>query len=64
MLVLLEKVLGFVTHKFVAIGNVVKTDLVKAGIAKNSKFEVIYPGLQNLNLYPKLEARKTLGLDP
>jgi glycosyltransferase involved in cell wall biosynthesis len=64
MLVLLEKVLGFVTHKFVAIGNVVKADLMKAGIAKNSKFEVIYPGLQNLNLYPKLEARKTLGLDP
>jgi glycosyltransferase involved in cell wall biosynthesis len=64
MLVLLEKVLGFVTYKFVAIGNVVKVDLVKAGIAKNSKFEVIYPGLQNLNLYPKLEARKTLGLDP
>ena len=64
MLVLLEKVLGFVTHKFVAIGNVVKADLVKARIAKNSKFEVIYPGLQNLKLYPKLEARKTLGLDP
>jgi glycosyltransferase involved in cell wall biosynthesis len=42
---------------------VVKADLVKAGIAKNYKFEVIYPGLQNLNLYPKLEARKTLGLD-
>ena len=64
VLVLLEKVLGFVTYKFVAIGNVVKVDLVKAGIAKDSKFEVIYPGLQNLNLYPKLVARKTLGLDP
>ena len=64
LLVLFEKVLGFVTYKFVAIGNVVKADLVKAGIAKNCKFEVIYPGLQNLNLYPKLEARKTLGLDP
>ena len=64
MLVLLEKVLGFVTYKFVAIGNVVKADLVKAGIAKNSKFEVIYPGLQDLVIYPQLEARKTLGLDP
>jgi glycosyltransferase involved in cell wall biosynthesis len=48
----------------VSIGNVVKADLVKAGIAKDRKFEVIYPGLQNLDLYPKLEARKTLGLDP
>ena len=63
MLILFEKVLGFVTYKFVAVGNVVKADLVKAGIAKNCKFEVIYPGLQNLNLYPKLQARKTLGLD-
>ena len=64
MLVLLEKVIGFLTYKFVAIGNVVKADLVKAGIAKNSKFEVIYPGLQDLIIYPQLEARKTLGLDP
>jgi glycosyltransferase involved in cell wall biosynthesis len=64
MMVLLEKVLGFVTYRFVAIGNLVKADLVKAGIAKNSKFEVIYPGLQNLNRRPKSEARKTLGLDP
>jgi glycosyltransferase involved in cell wall biosynthesis len=64
MLVLLERVLGFVTYKFVAIGNVVKADLVKARIAKNYKFEVIYPGLQDLVIYPQLEARKTLGLDP
>jgi len=64
MLILVEKMLGLITYKFVAIGNVVKTDLVKAGISKNSKFEVIYPGLQNLNLHPKLEARKTLQLDP
>jgi glycosyltransferase involved in cell wall biosynthesis len=64
ILILVEKILGLITYKFVAIGNVVKNDLVIAGIAKNAKFEVIYPGLQNLNLYPKLEARKTLGLDP
>lgn len=63
ILVFLEKMLGLITYKFVAIGNVVKADLVKAGIAKDRKFEVIYPGLQNLDLYPKLEARKTLGLD-
>lgn len=60
----LEKVLGLITYKFVAIGNVVKNDLVRVGIAKHSKFEVIYPGLQNLDLYPKLSARKILGLDP
>jgi len=64
LIVLLEKMLGLITHKFISIGNVVKADLVKAGVAKNSRFEVIYPGLQNLKLYPKLDARKTLGLDP
>ena len=30
----LEKALGLFTHRFIAIGNVVKNDLVKAGIAK------------------------------
>jgi glycosyltransferase involved in cell wall biosynthesis len=64
ILILVEKILGLITFKFVVIGNVVKNDLVTAGIAKNSKFEVIYPGLQNLVVYPKLEARKTLGLEP
>lgn len=63
IVVSLEKMLGLITYKFVSIGHVVKADLVKAGIAKDSKFEVIYPGLQNLDLYPKLEARQTLGLD-
>ena len=62
--ILVEKMLGRITYKLVTIGNVVKTDLVKAGIAKNSKFKVIYPGLQNLVVYPQVEARKTLSLDP
>jgi glycosyltransferase involved in cell wall biosynthesis len=64
IVVFLERMLGLITYKFVTIGNVVKNDLVRVGIANASKFEVIYPGLQNLDLYPKLEARKTLGLDP
>jgi glycosyltransferase involved in cell wall biosynthesis len=64
VLILVEKTLRLITYKFVAIGNVVKADLVKVGIAKDSKFEVIYPGLQNLKLYPKFDARKILGLDP
>jgi glycosyltransferase involved in cell wall biosynthesis len=63
MLILVEKMLGLITYKFIAIGNVVKADLVKAAIAKNSKIDVIYPGLQNLVVYPQVEARKTLGLD-
>ena len=64
LVVVLEKVLGLITHKFVAIGNVVKNDLVRAGIAPESKFEVIYPGLQELDRYPQTKARSALGLDP
>jgi len=62
--VLLEKVLGLITYRFIAVGNVVKNDLVRAGIAQISKFEVIYPGLQELDMYPKIDARSALGLDP
>lgn len=64
LVIALEKVLGSITHRFIAIGNVVKDDLVKVGIGKDSKFEVIYPGLQDLDTYPKEIARVTLGLDP
>jgi len=64
ILILVEKILGLITYKFVAIGNVVKNDLVCAGIANKNKFEVIYPGLQNLVDNPQVEARNTLGLDP
>ena len=63
LVITLEKVLGFITHKFVAIGNVVKNDLVRAGIAPESKFEVIYPGLQELDRYPQTQAQSALGLD-
>lgn len=63
LVVLLEKLLGMFTHKLIAIGNVVKSDLLNAGIGTENKFEVIYPGLQELDLYPRVEARRSLGLD-
>jgi glycosyltransferase involved in cell wall biosynthesis len=63
LVVLLEKVLGLITYKFVAIGNLVKNDLVRAGVAPESKFEVIYPGLQELDRYPQKNAQSALGLD-
>jgi len=64
LVIVLERVLGLVTHKFVSIGNVVKNDLIQAGIAPESRFEVIYPGLQELDRYPQAEAQSALGLDP
>jgi glycosyltransferase involved in cell wall biosynthesis len=59
----LERLLGLITYRFIAIGNVVKDDLIRAGIAQDSKFEVIYPGLQDLDKYAKTDARVALGLD-
>ena len=64
LVILLERILGVITYRFIAIGNVVKNDLVRAGIAQDSKFEVIYPGLQELDKYPQSEAQCALGLDP
>jgi glycosyltransferase involved in cell wall biosynthesis len=63
LIILLEKILGFFTYKIVAIGNVVKNDLLNAGIGNEQKFEVIYPGLQDLTLHSKSDARRILGLD-
>jgi glycosyltransferase involved in cell wall biosynthesis len=62
VIILLEKILGLITYKFVAIGATVRDDLVKAGVGSAEKFEVIFPGLQDLELYPKSEARASLGL--
>ena len=64
MIVFLEKFLGLITHSFVAIGTQVKNDLVKAGVGNSKKFEVIYPGLQDLDLHSLVDARKSLGLEP
>jgi glycosyltransferase involved in cell wall biosynthesis len=55
--------LALITYRFIAIGNIVKKDLVRVGIAQDSMFEVIYPGLQDLDKYPQLDARTVLGLD-
>ncbi len=63
LVILLEKLLGLITYRFIAIGNIVKNDLVGAGIAHDSKFEVIYPGLQELDKYRQTDAQKALGLD-
>ena len=62
VIILLEKLLELITYKFVAIGTAVRDDLVKAGVGKAKKYEVIYPGLQDLDVYPKHKARAALGL--
>jgi glycosyltransferase involved in cell wall biosynthesis len=64
LIVLIERLLGIITHKYVAIGTHVKNDLINAGVGGPEKYEVIYPGLQDLDLHSLAEARKTLGLAP
>jgi len=64
LVVLVEKILALITHRIIAIGNNVKKDLLDAGIGIDSKYEVIYPGLQPLKVSSKEEARKSLGLLP
>jgi glycosyltransferase involved in cell wall biosynthesis len=64
LVVIVEKFLAVITFRLIAIGNSVKKDLVDAKIGTDSKYEVIFPGLQPLKTYAKEEAKKSLGLDP
>jgi glycosyltransferase involved in cell wall biosynthesis len=64
LIILLEKFLELITFKFVSIGTVVRNDLVAAGVGETSKYEVIFPGMKDLDLFPQSDARRNLGLDP
>jgi glycosyltransferase involved in cell wall biosynthesis len=59
----MEKSLGFFTTKIFAVGQVVLDELVEAGVAPRSKFELMPPGLGLGKLQTKSEARESLGLD-
>lgn len=64
LVILVEKFLALITHRIIAIGNSVKKDLVDAGIGTDSKYEVIFPGLQPLKISSKEAAKKSLDLEP
>ena len=63
LVILVERFLALITHRIIAIGNSVKKDLVVAGIGENSKYEVIFPGLQPLKITSKEAAKKSLDLE-
>jgi glycosyltransferase involved in cell wall biosynthesis len=63
LVVFVEKFLAVITSRLIAIGNSVKKDLVDANIGTDSKYEVIFPGLQPLKTHAKQEAKKSLGLE-
>jgi glycosyltransferase involved in cell wall biosynthesis len=57
-----EKTLGAITHKFIAMGTQVRDDLISVGIGRESKFEVLFPGLAKPIFPDKEHARRNLGL--
>jgi glycosyltransferase involved in cell wall biosynthesis len=64
VVVAIEKILGRISHGLISIGTNVKNDLIRVGIGTESKFHVIFPGLQDFEFIPKAQAQKGLGLDP
>jgi len=64
VVVFIEKFLSWISHGLISIGTNVMNDLLKVGIGKASKFHVIFPGLQDLDVMPKTQAQSALGLDP
>ncbi len=64
VVVAIEKILGRISHGLISIGTKVKNDLINIGIGREAKFHVIFPGLQDLDVIPRAQAQKELGLDP
>jgi glycosyltransferase involved in cell wall biosynthesis len=63
IVILTEKLLALFTVRLIAIGNSVKKDLLDSGVGKETKYEIIFPGLQPLQIHSKMAARTSLGLD-
>jgi glycosyltransferase involved in cell wall biosynthesis len=64
VVVVIEKILSWISHGLISIGTSVMNDLLKVGVGKAVKFHVIFPGLQDLDVMPKAQAQSELGLDP
>ena len=63
LVILLERILALSTLRLIAIGHSVRKDLLDVGIGKESQYEVIFPGLQPLNVQSKSASRQALGLE-
>ena len=63
LLVKSESMLAKKTHRLIAMGNQVKSDLLKVGIGKDSKYSVFFPGLIPANIISKAQARTEFKLD-
>ena len=63
VVVVIEKILSLISHSLISVGTNVMKDLLKVGVGSEGKFHVIFPGLQNLDVIPKTQARTELGID-
>lgn len=63
VVVVIERILSWISHSLISIGTNVMKDLIKVRIGSEAKFHVIFPGLQDLEAIPKTQARTELGLD-
>lgn len=62
LIIIIEKILASFTDKIISVGSQVKSDLLSAGIGKESQFVVIPPAIANLEFYLQSDARKVLGI--
>jgi glycosyltransferase involved in cell wall biosynthesis len=62
LIILTERILARVSHVLISIGNQVRDELLDVGIGKIAQYEVIFPGLGNLQLQSRHSARLELGL--
>lgn len=63
LIVFIEKCMGLISTRLIAMGNVVKDDLVAAKVASASKFEVLYPGIKQPKFPDYASARSDLGFN-
>jgi len=62
VVILIEKMLAYITNTILTVGNKVKDDLLNAGIGKETKMKVTFPGLLVESSTNPLEIRKSLNL--
>jgi glycosyltransferase involved in cell wall biosynthesis len=58
-----EIILAKKTHRLVAMGNQVKSDLLTVSIGKDGQYSVFFPGLVSPKIIEKQQARNQIGLD-
>ena len=63
LVVSIERFLAHFTHHLLAVGNVVRNDLLNAGVGSLQKFSVMPPGLMLGPLPDKILAQKSLAID-